>query len=158
MNKNPITQEGFEKLKQTLIYLKTVDRIKIINDIKTAREYGDLKENAEYHAAKEAQYILEKKIKEIENKIINAQIINGSEIKEENKIFFGSTIELINISTNKKYKYKIVGEDEADIKNNKISIKSPLAKALLQKSKNDTIELILPHGEIKYKIIAISNN
>jgi len=158
MNKNPITQEGFEKLKQTLIYLKTVDRIKIINDIKTAREYGDLKENAEYHAAKEAQYMLEKKIKEIENKIINAQIINHSEIKVENKIFFGSTIELINMSTNKKYKYKIVGEDEADIKNNRISIKSPLAKALLQKSINDIIELTLPNGEIKYKIIAISNN
>lgn len=158
MTKNPMTQEGFEKLKQTLNNLKTIDRIKVINDIKTAREYGDLKENAEYHAAKETQYILEKKIKEIENKILTAQIIDSSKIKKENKIFFGSTIELLNLNNNNKYQYKIVGEDEADIKNNKISIKSPLAKALLQKSKDDIIELILPNGEIKYKIIAIINN
>lgn len=158
MNKNPITKEGFEKLKETLNTLKTIDRIKVINDIKTAREYGDLKENAEYHAAKEAQYLLEKKIKEIENKILTAQIIDNSKIIKKNKILFGSTIELLNINNNKKYKYKIVGEDEADIKNNKISIKSPLAKALLQKSKDDIIELILPNGEIKYKIIAIINN
>ena len=157
MKKNPITQEGFEKLKQTLNKLKTIDRIKIINDIKTAREYGDLKENAEYHAAKEAQYLLEKKIQELENKIINAQIVNNSEIHQHDKIFFGSMIELINLNDDKKYKYKIVGEDEADIKNNKISIKSPLARALLQKSEGDVINLDLPNGTIKYKIIAIIN-
>lgn len=157
MKKNPITQEGFEKLKQTLSKLKTVDRIKIINDIKTAREYGDLKENAEYHAAKEAQYLLEKKIQELENKIINAQIVTNSEIHHHDKIFFGSIIELINLNDDKKYKYKIVGEDEADIKNNKISIKSPLARALLQKSEGDVINLDLPNGTIKYKIIAIIN-
>lgn len=157
MTKNPITQEGFEKLKQTLNKIKTIDRLKIINDIKTAREHGDLKENAEYHAAKEAQYLLEKKIQELENKIINAQIINSSEIHKDDKIYFGSIIELINMQDNKKYKYKIVGEDEADIKNNKISIKSPLARALLQKSKDDIINLDLPNGVIKYKIIAIIN-
>ncbi len=157
MKKNPITQEGFEKLKQTLNKLKTIDRIKIINDIKTAREYGDLKENAEYHAAKEAQYLLEKKIQELENKIINAQIVNNSEIHQHDKIFFGSMIELINLNDDKKYKYKIVGEDEADIKNNKISIKSPLARALLQKSEGDVINLDLPNGTTKYKIIAIIN-
>jgi transcription elongation factor GreA len=157
MAKNPITQEGFEKLKQTLNKIKTIDRIKIINDIKTAREHGDLKENAEYHAAKEAQYLLEKKIQELENKIINAQIINSSEIHQDDKIYFGSIIELINMNDDKKYKYKIVGEDEADIKNNKISIKSPLARALLQKSKDDIINLDLPNGVTKYKIITIIN-
>lgn len=157
MEKNPMTKEGFEKLKQTLNNLKTIDRIKIINDIKVAREHGDLKENAEYHAAKEAQFILEKKIKNIENKIINAQIINSSEIYQQNKILFGSSVELINMHNNKKYTYKIVGEDEADIKNNKISIKSPLARALLQKSEDDTINLELPNGIIKYKIITIIN-
>ncbi|HIH2762962.1 MAG TPA: transcription elongation factor GreA [Candidatus Azoamicus sp.] len=157
MEKNPITKEGFEKLKQTLNNLKTIDRIKIINDIKVAREHGDLKENAEYHAAKEAQFILEKKIKNIENKIINAQIINSSEIYQQNKISFGSNVELINMHNNKKYNYKIVGEDEADIKNNKISIKSPLARALLQKSESDIINLELPNGIIKYKIITIIN-
>lgn len=157
MEKNPITKEGFEKLKQTLNDLKTIERIKIINDIKIAREHGDLKENAEYHAAKEAQYILEKKIKDLENKIINAQIINSSDIHLQNKILFGSNIELINLHNNQKYKYKIVGEDEADIKNNKISIKSPLARALLQKSEGDIINLELPNGMIKYKILTITN-
>ncbi|HIH2763879.1 MAG TPA: transcription elongation factor GreA [Candidatus Azoamicus sp.] len=157
MEKNPITKEGFEKLKQTLNDLKTIERIKIINDIKIAREYGDLKENAEYHAAKEAQYILEKKIKDLEHKIINAQIINSSDIHLQNKILFGSNIELVNLHNNQKYNYKIVGEDEADIKNNKISIKSPLARALLQKSEGDIINLELPNGIIKYKILTITN-
>lgn len=157
MKKNPMTQEGFEKLKQTLNELKTTERTKIINDIKTAREYGDLKENAEYHSAKEAQYLLEKKIQELENKIINAQIINRSDLQSKDKILFGSTIELINIQNNKEYKYKIVGEDEADIKANKISIQSPLARALLQKSKGEIINLELKNGIIKYKIITIIN-
>ena len=101
--------------------------------------------------------MLEKKIQELENKIINAQIINSSEIHQHNKIYFGSIIELINMHDDKKYKYKIVGEDEADIKNNKISIKSPLARALLQKSEGNIINLELPNGVIKYKIIAIIN-
>jgi transcription elongation factor GreA len=157
MEKNPITQDGFEKLKNTLNKLKTIDRIKIINDIKIAREHGDLKENAEYHAAKETQYLLEKKIKELEKKIIYSQIIDVSKIYQKNKILFGSTIKLINLEKNKKHTYKIVGEDEADIKNNKISIKSPLAKALLQKSEGEIINLSLPNCIIKYKIVEINN-
>lgn len=155
MEKNPMTKEGFESLKIQLDFLKRVKRVNIINDIKKARAHGDLKENAEYHSAKEEQYLIEKKIKEIENKILNAHIIEIKNAHISNKILFGSTIELINLENNKTYSYKIVGEDESNIKANKLSIKSPLARALIQKSIGDIINVTVPNGIIKYKIINI---
>lgn len=156
MIKNPITQNGFNNLKKKLDFLKNIERIKIINDIKTARGHGDLKENAEYHAAKEAQFILERKIRELEEKIITSQIIEPDKNKTNNLVSFGSTVKLINLDNNKEYSYNIVGEDETDIKNNKISIKSPLAKALIQKSSGDIINVKLPNGKTNYKIIEIT--
>lgn len=155
MKKNPITKDGYEKLKEQLKYLKSIERVKIINDIKKAREYGDLKENAEYHAAKEEQFLTEKKIKEIENKIANAQILDIKDQKNIDKIIFGSTIDIINLENKKKYTYTIVGEDEADIKINKLSINSPLAKALIQKSLGEIIKITTPNGIIGYKITDI---
>lgn len=155
MFKNPITKDGFENLKTRLNFLKTTERIKIINDIKTARQHGDLKENAEYHAAKEAQFLLEKKIKELEDKILTAQIIELTKEEKHDKISFGSTVHLINLENKQHCTYKIVGEDESNIKNNKLSIKSPLAKSLLQKSEGETIKLHLPSGTVQYKIIKL---
>lgn len=156
MVKNPITKDGFEKLQEQINFLKNIERQKIINDIKNAREHGDLKENAEYHAAKEAQFLLEKKIKELELKIITSQIIEINEKEIKDKVVFGTTVKIINIESKEEFTYQIVGEDEADIKKNKLSIKSPLARELIQKTEGDIIKLILEKGIIKYKIIKIT--
>ncbi len=155
MEKNPITTNGFENLKKQLTFLKNVERIKITNDIKIAREHGDLKENAEYHAAREQQYLIEKKITELEKKIVHAQIIDPTNQKTTDKIIFGSIITIINLETQKEHTYEIVGEDEIDIKNNKISIKSPLARAAIQKSIGDIIKVTTPIKTIIYKITNI---
>lgn len=153
--KNPITKEGFEELKNKLNYLKNTERIKIINDIKTAREYGDLKENAEYHSAKEAQYLLEKKILEIEKKLIHSTIIEKNILHEPHIVLFGSNITLLHLENKKEYNYTIVGEDEADLNKNKLSITSPLARELMHKKNDAIINLKTPNGIIKYKIINI---
>lgn len=152
MHRIPMTKEGYEKLKNELETLKQITRPKIINEISIARTHGDLKENAEYHAAKEEQFLIETKIKEIENKLLLSEIIEIKKIKNEGKIIFSSTVTLTNNETNKKETYKIVGEDEANLKENKISIQSPIARALIGRYTNETIELITPNGKKQYKI------
>lgn len=152
MKKIPVTKEGLIALKKKLDILKHVDRKKVIESIKIAREHGDLKENAEYHAAKEEQFLIEKKIKELEEKIFLANEIDVSTIKEIDKVMFGATVNIRELSRGFLINYKLVGEDESDIKNNKISINSPLARALILKSKNDVIDLETLNGVIKYRI------
>ncbi|MEC7832190.1 MAG: transcription elongation factor GreA [Pseudomonadota bacterium] len=152
MNRVPMTAEGAEKLKQELEKLKTDVRPQIISAIKEAREKGDLKENAEYHAAREQQSFTEGRIKDIELKLSNAEIIDITKLPKTGRAVFASTVVLINLDDNTKVKYKIVGEDEAELKEGKISIKSPLARSIIGKEKGDVIELKLPDKTIEYEI------
>ncbi|MED5430005.1 MAG: transcription elongation factor GreA [Pseudomonadota bacterium] len=152
MNRVPMTAEGAEKLKQELEKLKTDVRPQIISAIKEAREKGDLKENAEYHAAREQQSFTEGRIKDIELKLSNAEIIDITKLPKTGRAVFASTVILINLDDNTKVKYKIVGEDEAELKEGKISIKSPLARSIIGKEKGDVIELKLPDKTIEYEI------
>ena len=147
-----MTTEGSEKLKQELKELKSKIRPKIILAIKEAREKGDLKENAEYHAAREQQSFTEGRIKDIESKISNAEVIDIKKIPKTGKVVFASTVVLVNLDDNKKTTYKIVGEDEAELKDGKISILSPLARSVIGKSKGDMIELRTPNNVIEYEI------
>jgi len=155
MQKIPMTQNGLNMLQRKLYLLKTKERPRIINEIKKAREYGDLKENTEYHAAKEEQYLIELKIKEIEHKLSYAEVIEINKLLNSGKIIFSSTVELLNLKNKNIVKYKIVGEDEANIKNNKISINSPIARALIGKLENDIIKINVPSGIIEYKITKV---
>lgn len=150
-----MTKNGAEKLRHELEHLKSVERHKIIQAISEARALGDLKENAEYHAAKERQAFIEGKIRDIESKLSTAQIIDISQIKNIGKVIFGSTVHLICSETEKKVSYQIVGEDEADIKTGKISIASPMARALIGKSVLDFIEVMTPNGIAEYQITAV---
>jgi transcription elongation factor GreA len=150
--KVPMTLEGSERLREELNHLKTVLRPQIIQAIAVAREHGDLRENAEYHAAKEQQGFTEGRIKEIEGKLADAQIIDVTKIKHTGKVVFGATVTLLPVDGGEPVRYKIVGEDEADIKANKISIMSPLARALVGKSEGDTVTVQAPNGAIEYEI------
>ena len=152
MDKEPVTVGGLEKLKKELDHLKNVKRPNIITAIAEARSHGDLKENAEYHAAKEQQSLLEGRIVEINDTIARANVIDVIKIENNGKVIFGSTVELINIATNEKKIYRIVGKDEANIKENLIYFRSPLAKGLIGKNKNDIAQLVSPAGEKKFKI------
>ncbi len=155
MNKTLMTIKGEKKLRNILNILKQTKRPQILKLIKEARKFGDLKENAEYHAAKEEQFICEKKIREIEIKLLNAQIIDISKLKIKNKIIFGSTVTIKNLKNNNIFTYCIVGDDESDIKKKLISINSPLSKQLINKKINDIILVNTPMGKIKYKILNI---
>tara|TARA_B100001996_G_scaffold328097_1_gene275226 strand:+ start:1283 stop:1759 length:477 start_codon:yes stop_codon:yes gene_type:complete len=155
MNKVPMTTEGAGQLKEELQNLKSKERPKIVLAIKEAREKGDLKENAEYHAAREQQSFVEGRIKDIEAKLSNAQIIDVKSIPAASKIIFGSTVILINLNNEKKVTYKLVGEDEADLKKGKISITSPLSRSLIGKDKGDLVELKMPNETIEYEIIEV---
>ncbi len=150
--KVPMTLEGSERLREELTHLKSVLRPQIIKAIATAREHGDLKENAEYHAAKEQQSFAEGRIKEIEGKLADAQIIDITKIKHTGKVIFGSTVTLVEVESSSEKRYKIVGEDEADLKQNKISVMSPIARALVGKSEGDTVVVNAPNGSIEYEI------
>ncbi|HTO57662.1 MAG TPA: transcription elongation factor GreA [Pseudomonadales bacterium] len=150
--KVPMTLEGSERLREELTQLKTVLRPQIIQAIATAREHGDLRENAEYHAAKEQQGFTEGRIKEIEGKLADAQIIDITKIKPTGKVIFGSTVTLVEVESGEEKRYKIVGEDEADLKLNKISVMSPIARALVGKSEGDTVVVKAPNGSIEYEI------
>jgi transcription elongation factor GreA len=152
MEKEPITIRGLEKLKEELNYLKNVQRRKIISAIAEARSHGDLKENAEYHAAKEQQSHCEGRIQEINDIIARANVIDVTKLSNSGKIIFGSTIELLNSGTNEKKTYKIVGKDEADIKKNLIYFKSPLGKGLIGKNLNNIVEIHTPSGKKIYEI------
>ncbi|MBT3697703.1 MAG: transcription elongation factor GreA [Gammaproteobacteria bacterium] len=152
MNKIPMTANGAVQLKEELHNLKSVERPKVVLAIKEAREKGDLKENAEYHAAREEQSFMEGRIKDIEAKLSNAHIIDIKSMPVSTKVIFGSTVLLVNLDDDNKVTYELVGEDEADLKIGKISITSPLARALIGKDQGDVIELKMPNGITEYEI------
>lgn len=155
MDKVYLTSRGAEALREELKNLKTVVRPKIVHDIAVAREHGDLKENAEYHAAREQQGFCEGRIKDIEAKLSNAEVIDVSRIDANGKVVFGSTVDLMDEDTEEEITYQIVGEDEADIKNNKISITSPVARALIGKQEGDVAEVQAPGGIKSYEIVEV---
>lgn len=152
MTKFPMTHAGEQKLREELNRLKTIERPKIIQAIAEARAHGDLKENAEYHAAKEQQGFSEGRIREIESKLANAQIIDVTKLPNNGKVVFGTTVVLVNLSTDETVTYQIVGEDEADLKLRKISIGSPIARALIGKMEGDVVVVRTPSGDIEYEI------
>ena len=152
MEKEPITSQGLEKIKTELEELKKIKRPKIIEAIAEARAHGDLKENAEYHAAKEQQSHNEGRIQEINDIIARANVIDITKINNDGKVVFGSTVYLENLDNGEKISYKIVGKDEADLKKKLIYYQSPIGKGLIGKNNNDTVQIITPAGEKKYKI------
>ena len=152
MEKEPITNLGLEKLKEELIFLKEKKRPEIVAAIAEARSHGDLKENAEYHAAKEQQSHSEGRIQAINDIIARANVIDVTKITNDGKIIFGSTVYLENIDTSEKLEYKIVGKDEADLKNKLIYFKSPIGKGLIGKNKNDLVEISTPAGIKNFEI------
>jgi transcription elongation factor GreA len=154
MDRKPITKEGYQKLKDEVEHLTKVDRPKIIEDISTARAHGDLKENAEYHAAKEQQGWIEGRIQQVNFILANSDVIDTSTI-ESDSIRFGATVTYQDMDTEEEFTWMIVGEDETDIKNNKISIKSPIAKALVGKEEGDDVEIQTPKGRIEVEIISV---
>ena len=155
MEKEPIAIQGLKNLKKELIFLKEKKRPEIVSAIAEARSHGDLKENAEYHAAKEQQSHNEGRIQELENTIAIANVIDVTKISNEGKVIFGSTVFLQNLDTNEKIEYKIVGKDEANLKNKLIYFKSPIGKGLIGKNKNDLVEIKTPAGVKKFEIIDV---
>lgn len=155
MNKTPMTVQGAERLKAELQKLKTEDRPKVIAAIAEAREHGDLKENAEYHAAREQQGFIEGRIKDIEGKLGNAQIIDVTKLANQGKVIFGTTVNLISLETDAEVAYQIVGEDEADIDAGKISVNSPIARALIGKEEGDVATVQTPGGVKEYEIAEV---
>lgn len=153
--KVPMTVEGAERLRQELEHLKKVERPRIVKAIAEAREHGDLKENAEYAAAREQQSFCEGRIQEIEAKLSNAQIIDIKNIPQSDRVIFGATVDLINLDTDEAVSYQIVGEDEADIKSRKISVSSPIARALVGKEVGEVVVVKAPSGDIEYEIDAV---
>ncbi len=152
MRKVPMTVEGEARLREELGHLKSVLRPRIINDIAIAREHGDLKENAEYHAAREEQGFTEGRIKEIEGKLSDSQVIDVKDIANTGKVLFGTTVTLFNVDTEETVTYRIVGDDEAEVRDKKISYASPIAKALIGKSVDDEVAIKIPSGEVVYEI------
>ena len=152
MNKFPMTHAGEATLRKELERLKKVERPRIVQAIAEAREHGDLKENAEYHAAREQQSFAEGRIMEIEGKLGNAQVIDITTIPKTGKVIFGTTVDLINLNSNETVTYRIVGEDEADVKSNLISVGSPIARALIGKEEGDEVIVKAPGGDIAYEI------
>ena len=155
MNKVTVTVQGQEQLQTELKQLKSVDRPNVIRAIAEARAHGDLKENAEYHAAKDQQGFIEARIKEIESKLSNLQVIDVTAIDAKGRVIFGSTVELIDETTGQEIVYKIVGEDEADIKFGKISYTSPIARALIGKNEGDVVSVTAPGGDKDYEVVEV---
>jgi len=155
MSKIPLTKAGAEKLRAELHELKTVQRPAIVTAIAEARSHGDLSENAEYHAAKERQGFIEGRISELENKLANAQVIDTRLVDADGRCVFGATVDLEDSVTGETVTYQIVGDDEADIKQGKISISSPTARALIGKSAGDTAEVRAPGGVRVYEILDV---
>lgn len=152
MNKVPMTKAGEMALREELERLRKVDRPRIIAAIAEAREHGDLKENAEYHAAREQQSFAEGRIMEIEGKLSFAQVIDVTSIPHTGKVIFGTTIDLINLANDQEVTYRIVGDDESDVKRNLISVSSPIARALIGKEEGDVVVVKAPSGDIEYEI------
>lgn len=155
MSRIPLTANGAEKLRAELRTLKSETRPKIIAAIAEARAHGDLRENAEYHAAKEQQSFAEGRIAEIETKLSNAQIVDVASLKTNGKVVFGATVQLADVDTDEKLKYQIVGEDEADTKKGMISINSPIARALIGKSEGDVAQVKTPAGERELEVVKV---
>jgi len=155
MQRHPMTKEGADALQEELQHLKKVERPAVSNAIAEAREHGDLKENAEYHAAREQQGLMEARIKQIESLLGSVQIIDVTKLNPNGKVVFGSTVTILNLETEEEMTYKIVGEEEADIKHNKISVNSPIARALIAKEEGEEITVNAPSGNIEYEIVEI---
>jgi transcription elongation factor GreA len=155
MNKVPMTVKGAKALEEELQRLKTVERPRIIAAIAEARAHGDLSENAEYHAAKEQQSFMEGRIAEIEGKLSNAQVIDPRTVKAEGRVVFSATVELFDADSDAEVTYQIVGDDEADIEAGKISINSPIARALIGKEEGEEVEVQVPDGVRHYEILSI---
>jgi transcription elongation factor GreA len=153
--KTPITRKGYEQLREELDRLKRAERPKVIQAIAEARSHGDLSENAEYHAAKERQSFIEGRIQELETKLANARIIETHQLTAE-KVAFGSTVLLLDLESNAKKKYTLVGQDESDLKNGKISVTSPVGRALISHKVGDRVEINTPARIINYEILEIS--
>ena len=150
--KTPMTMEGAEALREELQRLKHEARPRVVKAIAEAREHGDLKENAEYHAAKEEQGFIEGRIPDIEGKLSNAQVIDVTKIAPTGKVIFGTTVKVIDLEKDESRTYKIVGDDEADLKQNKVSVSSPIARALIGKEEGDVVVVQAPSGAIEYEI------
>ncbi|MGC9456848.1 MAG: transcription elongation factor GreA [Halothiobacillaceae bacterium] len=155
MNRPPMTQAGADKLEEELKRLRSVERPRVIKAIAEARELGDLKENAEYHAAREEQGFIEGRIKDIEHKLANAQIIDVTKLPNNGKVIFGATVVVLDVDSDEETRYRIVGDDEADIKQNLISVHSPIARALIGKSEGDEVEFEAPGGRRSYEILEV---
>jgi transcription elongation factor GreA len=155
MTKYPMTVQGARALEDELQHLTKVVRPKLSQDIGTARELGDLKENAEYHAAREQQGMVEARVRDIEGRLQNAQVIDVASIPRTGKVIFGTTVEIANVETDERVTYQIVGEDEADIKLGKISVGSPIARALIAKEEGDVVAVRTPSGVVEYEIVEV---
>ncbi|MEH6444363.1 MAG: transcription elongation factor GreA [Oceanospirillaceae bacterium] len=157
MSRVPMTVIGEQALREELDYLKSEKRPRIIKDIATAREHGDLKENAEYHAAREEQSFTEGRIQELEGKLANSQVINIKDIPYAEKVIFGTTVHLVNCDTDVEVCYQIVGDDEADIKKLKISFNSPIARGLIGKLEGEVASIQTPKGIVEFEIIKVEH-
>ena len=155
MDKEPITVSGLKKLKSELEDLKNLQRPKIVEAIAEARSHGDLKENAEYHAAKEQQALIESRIVAINDLIARANVIDVTKIENDGKVIFGSTVEVQDLETNKKISYRLVGQDEADIKKNLVFFRSPIGKAFIGKNKEEMVTVNTPSGERSFEILDV---
>lgn len=155
MSKFPMTVQGARALEEEVKHLKGVLRPQISQAIAEARELGDLKENAEYHAAREQQGMVEARIRDIEAKLSNAQVIDVTAIPHSGKVIFGTTVDIANVETDETVTYQIVGDDEADIKENRISVSSPIARALIGKYEGDSVQFMAPKGLVSYEIESV---
>ncbi|MEA5445826.1 transcription elongation factor GreA [Gammaproteobacteria bacterium AB-CW1] len=155
MKRTPLTVRGAERLKAELKKLKTEDRPRVVNAIAEAREHGDLKENAEYHAAREEQGLIEARIKDIEAKLSTAEIIDVTKVNAQGKVIFGATVDVYDEASDSEVTYQIVGEDEADIKEGLLSVNSPIARALIGKEEGDECEVETPGGLRRYEIVEV---
>ena len=157
MNKVPMTSQGMKTLQEELTRLKSIDRPNVVQAISEARAHGDLKENAEYHAAKEQQGFIEARIKHLDGALSNAQIIDVTNFPNEGRVIFGTTVTLLHIENDIEVTYQIVGEDEADIKESKISVQSPIARALVGKYVEEEVVVATPSGDTEYVIIKVEH-
>ncbi|MEW5823822.1 MAG: transcription elongation factor GreA [Pseudomonadota bacterium] len=155
MNRFPITAEGAARLEEELKRLRNVERPRVIQSIAEARAHGDLKENAEYHAAREEQGFIEGRIKEIEHKLANAQVIDVTKLPNNGKVIFGCTVVVMDLDNDNELTYRIVGDDEADIRENRLSVHSPIARALVGKSEGDEVQVEAPSGTRTYEILEV---
>ncbi|KMJ46045.1 MULTISPECIES: transcription elongation factor GreA [Xenorhabdus] len=155
MKQIPMTVRGADKLREELEHLKTVRRPQIITAIADAREHGDLKENAEYHAAREQQGFCEGRIQEIEAKLSNAQVIDVTKMTNNGRVIFGATVTVLNVDSDEEQTYRIVGDDEANIKENLLSVNSPIARGLIGKEVDDVVVITTPGGQVEYEVLNV---